>query len=313
MDIRQSPQWGKYLSQIGWSIEKVGNIQIFIRPFPLIKRSAVKIQHPQNPLPLSKIDEIAKKYKALFVLIEPEPEAFNKQSLINHGFRQSAISLTHTVSIHIDLKQTEEKLLASFSENARRNIKKAQANNLTVKKIFLKKEKDDTEFKKFYALLANLTKLKKFYVPGYDEFYKKMVGFKDSSVLLFAFPSTHSTDSGQASSGQVTEPIAAVWLGLLKDTTVYMNTGITKEGYKLLANYLLVWEALKLAKKEGLKLFDFEGLFDPRFPKERKSWQKFSEFKKRFHGTLIEYPPPYIKWYSKPFKLFYLCSKILPR
>ena len=301
MDIRQSPQWGQYLSSIGWTIENVGQAQIFIRRIPLIKRSVIKIQHQQNPLPFSKIENIAKKHRAFFVLVEPEATGFNEIPLKKIGYRKSSMSLTHTATIHIDLSKPEKEILASLSENARRNIKKAQQNNLKVKIIFLNQAKDDTEFRKFYHLLTNLTKLKKFYVPGYGEFYKKMQAFKDNSILLFTYQKADPN------------PIAVVWLGVLKDTAVYMNTGITKDGYQLLANYLLVWEAIKLAKKLKLKLFDFEGIFDPRFPKHRQSWKNFSEFKKRFHGTLVEHPGPFIKWHSKPFKLLYLCNQIFSR
>lgn len=305
MDIRQAPEWGSYLSSIGWTIEHAGQVQIFIRRIPLLRHSVIKIQHQKNPLPYRQIEKIAKKHRALFVLIEPESQGFQEQSIKQNGYRNSSMSLTHTTTIHIDLNKSKKEIFTSFSENARRNIKKAQQNNLEVKIVSLKNTKGDNEFRNFYRLLSNLTKLKKFYVPGYDEFYKKMLAFKDNSILLFAYPST--------SSGQASKPIAAVWLGTLKDTAVYMNTGITETGYKLLANYLLVWEAVKLAKKLKLKLFDFEGLYDPRFPKHRKSWKNFSEFKKRFHGTLVEHPSPFIKWHSKPFQFLYLCNQIFSR
>lgn len=299
MDIRQSPEWGKYLSSIGWTVEKLSNNnQAFIRRLPILGNSIIKIQHPQNPLSFLEIEQLSKKHKALFTIIEPDRTNFNEEEFIKNGFRKSYMSLTHTLTIYIDLKPAEEKIFSSFSENARRNIKKAQKFNLEIKKIFLKNVKNDKDFKNFYDLFLNLRKIKKFYAPGYDEFYKKMQAFKNSSVLLFAYYQK--------------KPIAAIWLGLLKDTAVYMNTGITVKGYELLANYLLVWEAIKLAKSLGLFVFDFEGLFDPRFPKERRSWIKFSEFKRKFHGSLIEYPSPFIKIYSKFYKLIYLCNKILP-
>lgn len=298
MDIRQSPQWGEYLSSIGWVVEKIGKSQAFIKPIPLLGKSIIKIQHPKNSLSTLEIDKLAKKHKAMFVIVEPESKDFKRDEFTKNGFVKSNTSLTHTLTVYIDLQKSGKEIFASFSENARRNIKKAQNNNLEIKQIFLKDLQDDKDFKKFYNLFVNLRKIKNFYAPGYDEFYKKMQAFKDSSVLLFAIFQN--------------QPIATVWLGLLKDTAVYMNTGITKTGYELLANYLLVWEAIKLAKGLGLKTFDFEGLFDPRFPKERKSWIKFSEFKRRFHGELIEYPFPLMKIYSKFYKFIYLCSKIFP-
>lgn len=310
MDIRQSKQWGIYLSAINWKVEKIGRNQAFIRKLPFLKYSIIKIQHPQNPLSFLQIDQLSKKYHALFVILEPESKGFNEQVFLKNKFQKSKSSLTHTNTIYIDIKKSEKEIFSSFSENARRNIKKSQNNNLEIKIINLKTEKNDFEFKKFYSLLSNLTHLKKFYVPGYSEFYKKMLAFKNSSYILFAYPNVIAIR--QLPEKQSPQPIAAIWLGILEDRAVYMNTGITKEGYETLANYLLVWESIKLAKKKKLPLFDFEGIYDPRFPKERRSWKNFSEFKKRFHGSIIEYPCSYIKIYNPVYKFLYLCSKILP-
>src|SRR4030042_24050 len=73
----------------------------------------------------------------------------------------------------------------------------------------------------------------------------------------------------------------------------YYYAFTSKEGRKKLAQYLLVWEAMKLAKKRGCQIFDFEGIYDKRFPV--KDWQGFSHLKKSFGGQEIEYPGVFIK------------------
>lgn len=302
MDIRQSPQWGNFLSRIHWQVEDLPEGQIFLRKVPFLPLSIIKLQRVKNPLPLDKIEKLAKERHALCAIVEPATEKFDAKTLKEYGFGQDfGMSFLPTATLTLDLTQPEEKLFHSFSENARRNIKKSQKFNLKIETVFLKDQKDSRRFREFFALLKNLTKMKGFYVPGYSEFDHKMQAFKDSSALLFAYPKDKK------------EPVATVWLGYFNDTAVYMHAGNTEEGYKLLANYLLVWEACKLAKKLKLKILDFEGVYDPRYPKLRKSWQNFSEFKKRFHGTIVEYPPPYFKIYNVVFKGFYLCSKILTR
>lgn len=301
MDLRQSPQWGKYLSQIGWTIENIKGRQVFIRPIPFFNRSLIKIQRQKNPLPLKDIDRIAKKYKAFFVLIEPNHQTYDENLFKSYGFKPSKMSMAHTSTIEIDLKKDGKSLRKSFSENARRNIKKAQQNNLAIKVIYLDSCQTDQEFNIFFKLLKNLNKYKKFYLPSYGEFHKKMQAFKKNSVFLFAY------------SKDLSEPIAAVWMGYFEKTAVYMHTGITQKGYDLLANYLLVWEALKFAKKLKMEVFDFEGTFDPRYPKERAKWKNFTEFKKRFHGEEVYFPRSWIKIYNFPFKLLYLCNTIFSR
>jgi lipid II:glycine glycyltransferase (peptidoglycan interpeptide bridge formation enzyme) len=44
----------------------------------------------------------------------------------------------------------------------------------------------------------------------------------------------------------------------------------------------------------GCKIFDFEGIYDSRFP--IKSWLGFTHFKKQFGGNEIAYPGCYIKF-----------------
>ncbi len=51
-------------------------------------------------------------------------------------------------------------------------------------------------------------------------------------------------------------------------------------------------DAILLAKKSGCKVFDFDGIYDERFP--IKTWLGFTKFKKGFGGKEIEYPGCYI-------------------
>jgi lipid II:glycine glycyltransferase (peptidoglycan interpeptide bridge formation enzyme) len=158
--------------------------------------------------------------------------------------------------------------------------------------------KNDTHnkyFEQFYRLQKTLTTMKKFYAPGYEESKKKYEALKQGSFFVFAY----SNDI----------PIAAVWYGFDKKVVTYLQTGITKFGYAKLANYLLVLEGIKKAKKLQCYVFDFESIYDIRYPHESKRWKGYSEFKSRFHGEVIYYPPSWIKIYNPFFKWFYILSE----
>lgn len=302
MDLRQSKPWSDFIAQIGWSTAKLGQSQIFIRKIPFLPSSILKLQRPTNPLPFLELDRLAREKSAVCAILEPDQANFEESVLQANGFVKAPhMSLLHTSTSLINLDQSEEKLMSGFSENARRNIRKAQKNNLNVEKVFLNDDSNNLAFDKFYYLLLNLKKMKECYIPSKDEIYKKMAAFKNNSLIIFAAPTNKS------------ESVAAVWLGFFEDTAVYLHTGNTEEGYTLLANYLLVWESLKAARELKLKVFDFEGIYDPRFPKYRQSWINFTGFKKRFHGQIVEYPPTYVKCYNILFKLLFLCSKAISR
>ncbi len=298
VDLRQTKEWGEYLSSIGWTVETVDGIILLIRQIKWLQGSFIKIQHPVGKIPFSKIDQIARRYHAWLVLIEPHSRDFIAEEYKKHGYKLSSFRMTHSATIFIDLTQSEKKLWLSLSENARRNIRKSQAHNLTIKSVFLATERDDQEFRKFYDLLTNLGKIKKFYIPGYSDYFKKMTALKKQSIILFAYQK-----------GSL-EPIAAIWLVAHSERATYLQTGITNLGYQTMANYLLVWEGLKLLKAQKIPTFDFEAIFDERYPKDHPRWENFTEFKKRFHGTIVKYPPSYLKCYSLLLRIYFQCQRL---
>ena len=70
-------------------------------------------------------------------------------------------------------------------------------------------------------------------------------------------------------------------------------SGLLDAGKKLFVPTALTWEAIISAKKEGKKVFDFEGIYDERVP--NKKWLGFTHFKKSFGGDVVEYPGCFVK------------------
>lgn len=280
---------------IGWTVVRLNNTNIFIRPIKPFNFSLMKIQHAKEKPDFQKIDELAKKHNTIFTIIEPASVEYGEEIFKKHGYKHSRLKSAFTSTILVDLTPSEEQIFKSFSENIRRNIKKAQNNKVTVKHIYTKNEKTNNEFNKFYKLYKELGKNKGFYVLPYEECLNKLCSFRENSFISFAY------EDGNP------DPIAVVWYLYFENTVIYNQTGITTKGYELHANALLVWEGIKEAKKNGIKVLDFESIYDSRYPSENKKWLGYSNFKKKFHGEIILYPHSWIKIYSLPYKLFYLC------
>jgi len=297
IDARQSPEWAEYMTKIGWLTEKVGSTYIFIRQVKFLNHSLIKIQHPVASIPFQEIDAIAKKYNALFVLLEPHVRGYDQNQYEKYGYTKTPMRNSATATLLLDLDKTEEQMIQSFSENARRNIKKALSNNITLKTYFLNDPENEQKFEQFYKLLKNLSQMKKFYIPDFTEYQHKMRSFKERAAVILAYDDQNV-------------PIAGLWVACTQNIMLYVHTGITTEGYNQLANYSLIWEALKLAKQFNVQILDFEGIFDERYPKEKKNWQGFSEFKKRFHGEEVYYPQIWIKIYNIPYKIIHTVASL---
>lgn len=260
------------MEKIGWIVERVNNCQVFIRQFPIFG-SLIKIQRPALPIPFKKIEKIAKKYRAFRIVIEPGLKL--KRKFREFGYKKSNSPYLPPKTIHIDLTFSEKKIFKNFKESKRRGIKKAVKNG-----VLVKQSRDIESFIKLksrqFFPLGFL--IKKEIKALWQTFYPKNV------CLLLAYKNKKIS------------PLAGILLLFHQKTSYYWLAVSTKIGKKLFAPSLLVWEAIKLSKKRGCRIFDFEGIYDPRFPQATKSWRGFTRFKKGFGGKEVEYPGCFVKY-----------------
>ncbi len=271
MDVRQSPEYAKYLEFSGWIVKecKIENVKckIFIKKLPVFG-SIIKIQRPEV-VPFDEIPKLVKKYHAFVVYIEPLTTA-QPPLLTKHGFHLSKSPFLPSKTIHLDLTQSEEKILAGMAKDARYGIRKAKEQDIKILRY--------EDIKKFHQVWKKSVGWQR-WVPSLKSLQLLKRAFAKNALFLLA-PNLGGT------------------IILTAGNAAYYYQAFTlKEGRKKFAQYLLVWEAIKKAKKMGCQIFDFEGIYDERFP--QKSWLGFSHFKKSFGGKEIEFPPPFIK-FSNP-------------
>ena len=131
-------------------------------------------------------------------------------------------------------------------------------------------------FELFYEIWKKSAKRKSLWIPSEKEFQSLIKAFGDNIFCL--------TINSMAGAVVLTH----------RQTAFYYYAGSTAEGVVLNLPYLIVWEAMLAAKKRGCKVWDFEGIYDSRWP--NKGWQGFSHFKKSFGGQEIEFPGSFEKW-----------------
>lgn len=271
MDIRQTEQYANYLKLLGWKKIKIKKGQIFLKKIPLIG-TIIKIQRISPPISLKEIEKIAKKNRAFLIQIDQEnPKITNYE---NYGYKINKTPYFPTKTIQIDLTRTEQEIFNSFSQVKRRAVRKAVKNGVTVNLA--------NDYKDF-LVIKKKSLLEKFVLPImvkkeittlYQAFWPK------NAKILIAFYQQ--------------KPVAGIFLLHSNKVAYYWLASSTKFGKKLFAPTLLVWKALILAKKIGCKIFDFEGIYDERFP--IKSWLGFTKFKEGFGGKEIYFPPSLVKF-----------------
>lgn len=280
-NIRQSKEYALFIEKLGWKVEQITDNRkqlasfVYIRKFPLIG-SFIKILRIKPPIPFKKIEELAKKYRAFKIQIESDMLISNKTnwSNLSHNYRLSKSPLAPTKTILIDLESKEEDIFDSFSPEKRRAIRRAIKNEVIVKESDNINEFVNLKNKQLWPfgfLLSNEIKA-----------LWKIFSQNGKATLLLAFTPPECEGN---------KPIAGVLLLFHDNVSYYWLASSTPEGKTLFAPSLLVWEALKLSKKKGCTIFDFEGVEDERFP-ETKNWAGFTKFKNGFGGKEVVYAHP---------------------
>lgn len=281
VDIRQTARYGRYLEKIGWTVERINGVNYFIRNLPLIG-SLMKIQRPEK-IDNNSIIQLSKKYRAFQIVIEPKTMT-DGQWLMANGYKRSRSPFLPSKTLCLDLTKSKEKLFAGLKKDCRQAIKKTKYFDGKAG-YSLSTSYPLEEFRKVWKRAVGWKR----YVPPLDHLNALKEAFGNNCLFL-------GTGLPRRSAGA--EAGAIFLIG--NKAGYYWQAFTDSKGRKAQVQYKIVWEGIFWAKKKGAKVFDFEGIYDPRFP--NKSWLGFTHFKKSFGGYEVEYPGAFVK-NLLPFKL----------
>jgi len=274
-DIRQTQEYANYLKKEGWIVERIKDTNYFIRKLPLLG-SILKIQRP-NHLDIQTAWQLGKKYKAFQIIIEPKTIADGQWLMIN-GFKLSKSSYLPTKTLQIDLTQPTSKITTNFKKDARSTLLRASQDR---GHSLIKEASSLSDLEKFHSAWKKSVKFTRF-VPS----LKSLINLQNSFSIHKPIILVSHNKSGSLIGG-------VIFTRSLHDYTYYWQGFTNNEGRTSLSQYSLVYQGILWAKEVGCKVFDFEGIFDKRFP--NKSWLGFTHFKKSFGGHEVSYPGCYTK------------------
>ncbi|MEK7166219.1 MAG: GNAT family N-acetyltransferase [Patescibacteria group bacterium] len=268
INVRQTPLYADFMRRINWKVEKIDGGFAYIKKIPLIP-AIIKIQRPQKLPSFDNLKKLAQKYKTKSIIIEPKDENFKFQI---SNFKLLNDPYIHTKSIHVDLTPLENVIFNHFTPAKRRAVRKAEKLGVQVEisdniDAFIRLKNSTTGIFLGFLTTRGVTR------PLWQTFYPR-----HARVVL----------------GKVNDKyVAGILLLYIEKVAYYWMAAATSTGKKHFAPTLLTWEAFKFAKKTGCTMFDFEGVYDERFPKKSRDWRGFSKFKEGFGGCPIYYPQPF--------------------
>lgn len=268
-DLHQSVEYGKHMERIGWKVfqipshkSKTSKIKIFVRklgPFAI-----AKMQRFYGQPDWVYLEEFLKKHNIFMLKSEPLE---NQGEWQQHGYRQDRGPLLGTKTLRIDLRPNETEIVESFKKDARYTLRKLQTLNPKIQ---------INDYELFYEIWQKSAKRKRLWIPSRKDYLAIVESFGENCFAL-------NIDNQ-----------AGTLILMNKKTAFYYYAGATKMGTGLDLPYLVVWEGMKEAKRRGCITWDFEGIFDSRWP--NKAWKGFSHFKKSFGGEEVNFPGCFVKW-----------------
>ena len=245
---------------------------------------------------LEKLKKIGSSEKVSFIRMNPlwERNQENQEILKELGAKEAPIHANaYEATLKLDLNPSEEELLMRLRKTTRYLIRHTLKNQ----DVKIEKSEKLDDIKPYQELTAEVAKRQGF-VPFSFEYTKKEFEFfsKDGRALWFF---------GKYKGELAAAALIIFWSGI----GFYHQAASAAKYAKLSIPYLLLWEAIKEAKKRGCSLYDFWGFVDPK-KHPRHPWAGPTLFKMGFGGRAFEYLKTQDFPLSKKYWLIYGFEKV---
>ena len=297
--LLQSWQWGAFKQEFGWDVERIAVpgpggaalAQVLFRT-----RAGMSIGYiprgpawPDDDLAMlselwSRIDEIARRRRALTIIVEPDrPLPDQEVQGVRLVSGAEAIQPARTVKVEL---LDDQSLIDQMHPKTRYNVRLANRRGVTTRIV----EQLDSSISQFYEMLRDTASRNDFAVHAADYYREFLRAFGDDACLAFA------EIEGKSVAGAI-----AVVFG---NEAIYMYGASSTQERAHGAAFLLQHELMRWARGRGARYYDLWGIpeYDPdssisasgdRLAASTGSDRRgLYEFKTRFGGQIVRYPPP---------------------
>lgn len=220
---------------------------------------------------LKDLKKLGKENNLIFIKVEPNRiKSDQLVKLVQSGGAVPGKTLFTPTTFQIDLTKSEDELLKSFHPKTRYNIRLAEKNGVTVKE-----DDSETAFERYLELTKETVERQGFFAHSaryhrlmWERLHTHMIK-NSKEPIAHLLTATYQNET-------ITTWILFKW----KDFLYYPYGASTEEHKNVMANNLMMWEAIKLGKKLDLKTFDLWG---------REEGKGFTKFKEGYNPKVIEF------------------------
>jgi len=245
----------------------------------------------------SQVHLYLRKHGALALQIELAHEADRQASIeivqcMDAMHFQPVQSIQPVRTIVLDLRRGEDTLLAHMKEKWRYNIRLAERKGVSVR---VARTVEDVQA--WYDILQTTSIRDKFGIHTCDYYLRAWQIFAPRNQARLCLADYHG------------QPLAGIFVGLMAKQAIYLYGASSNEQRQLMPNYLLHWEAIRWAKREGAISYDLWGISET--DDQEEAMAGVYRFKSGWGGRIVRFPSNY-EYVYHPLAM-HLVRKILLR
>ena len=262
----QTSAWAEFRKKWGNEVleTEYGILTLHKLPFTKYKIGIFE----KGPVPtknmLIDLKQLGKEKGLVFIKLEPNCPKSPKltELMLSEGGVPGKTVFTPT-TFWIDLTPTGENLIKSFSSKTRYNIRLSEKRGVTVKE-----DNSDEAFEKYLDLTRETINRQGFYAHT-EKYHRLMWSILKKAGIAHLMTAIYRGE------------IITTWILFAWKDFLYYPYGASTEKYKeVMANNLMMWNAIKFGKKLGLTTFDLWG---------REEGKGFTKFKEGYNPKVIEF------------------------
>jgi len=226
---------------------------------------------------LADIARVGRDHDAVFVRVRPQvTDSFEVRKLLeDQGYRRAPMHLEAETSWELDIGPDEEALLAEMDKDTRYAIRKSTREGVEVEISLDPSDADD-----LYDLQMKAVQRHDFVPFSRDYFRAHAEAFLPDQLIFFK-------------AYWQEELWAVAMIVFYEKTAIYHYAGSRRSPRGVSPPSLILWEAIKEAKKRGCDTFNFWGVSPDDDPDHR--FAGVTRFKKGFGGKRVFYVPAHDK------------------
>lgn len=288
--VMQAWAWGEFRQKTGAEVLRLGRwedtkmveaAQITLHKIP---HTSFKVGYwPKGTIPseemIKAVQEHTSKQNVILVKLEPNilvsDGEVDLRKLQKNFSLKSGRSMFTKFTFWLDLTPSETELLAGMKPKTRYNTRLAER-----KGVKIVEDNSPEAIKEYWRLTEETTKRQGFYAHS-ERYHRLMFQTLHEAGIARIFKAIHE------------DKTLTTWVIFKLNNTLYYPYGAsTRDEKNVFPNNLMMWEMIKLGKREGCTKFDMWGSLGPVYD-EHDPWAGFHRFKEGYGGKLVEFVGTY--------------------